>query len=102
MSLEIRQSQKEITLKFYSDVTKKLYDTEEALQKAEIAVDEKKNARETRAKEVEAAIKAAQDANKKAHDLLSQFCADYGSYHTSISNVSDSSLFDWLTDLFMF
>lgn len=82
-------------MKFYSEKTKKIYDTEEELNKAELAVDKKKVARETRAKEVEKAIKEAEAASEKAHKLLADFCKDYGAYHTSISNVKDFDPFDW-------
>jgi len=89
-------------MKYYSDVTKKIYETEDELTKAELAVDEKKSQREARAKEVETAINEAKEANKKAYDCLSAFCHDYGAYHTSISNVDNFDPFHLFSNFFMF
>ena len=90
-------------MKFYSEVTKKLYDTEADLNDAESAIKKaecEKKARETklkneraaRAKVVDAAFedyrKAKEIAKKKysdANDLLDAFVKDYGTYHVSIS-----------------
>ena len=90
-------------MKFYSEVTKKLYDTEADLNDAEGAIkkaeSEKKareaklkNERAARAKIVDAAFedyrKAKEIAKKKysdANDLLDAFVKDYGTYHVSIS-----------------
>lgn len=86
-------------MKYWSDITNKVYDTQADLEKAEAEVTNKKNQREVRAKEVESAIAEAQESAKKAHDLLVSFCEDYGSYHTSISNPEDLNIlnvFDWL------
>lgn len=87
-------------MKYYSDVTQKVYETTEELEKAELAVSDKKKAREARAKEVEEAIDAARDANEHARDLLTQFCKDYGSFHTSIKDPEGIDPFSWFTDLF--
>jgi len=81
-------------MKFYSEITKKLYDTEKELVKAEneikvkeIAAREaeikKKAERKSRAKEVEEALKAANDAQSKAIQLLKEFTRDYGYFHIS-------------------
>ena len=90
-------------MKFYSEVTKKLYDTEAELNDAESAIKKaecEKKARETklkneraaRAKVVDAAfedyLKAKETAKKKYSDanaLLDAFVKDYGTYHISIS-----------------
>ena len=90
-------------MKFYSEVTKKLYDTEADLNDAESAIKKaeyEKKARETklkneraaRAKVVDAAFedyrKAKEIAKKKyadANALLDAFVKDYGTYHVSIS-----------------
>lgn len=84
-------------MKYFSDVTNKVYDSVEALEaeekkiadekaEKEKALAEKKANREARAKEVEAALKAAIDAQKNANEKLTAFCADYGTFHTSIEN----------------
>lgn len=90
-------------MKFYSEITKKLYDTEADLNDAENAIKKaecEKKARETklkneraaRAKVVDAAFedyrKAKEIAKKKysnANALLDAFVKDYGNYHVSIS-----------------
>ena len=90
-------------MKFYSEVTKKLYDTEAELNDAETVIKKaecEKKARETklkneraaRAKVVDAAFedyrKAKEIAKKKYSDanaLLDAFVKDYGTYHVSIS-----------------
>lgn len=87
-------------MKYYSETLKKVYDTPEELEKAELAVSDKKKAREARAKEVEEAITAAHEANEHARDLLTKFCKDYGSFHTSIKDPVSFDPFSWFTDLF--
>ena len=86
-------------MKYISDVTGKVYETVEALEKDEAkvtaekeakekALAEKKAQRESRAKEVETAIKEALDAQEHATNLLQSFCKDYGTFHTSIKNAN--------------
>ena len=85
-------------MKYYSDKTNKLYDSEKSLLKAEkdfavkeAAEKEKRERRATRAKEVE-------DAYRHAEDLLEVFIDDYGSFHTSVNK--PISVFDILDRLF--
>lgn len=80
-------------MKFYSEATKKLYDSEEDLKKAESKLvelqkkeEEKKQARATRAKEVEEAFKSASDAYSNAYKLLKEFTQDYGSFHMTLND----------------
>ena len=81
-------------MKYYSTELKKLFDTEAALLSAEAAAKKlelekaeaekiKKAKRAERAKEVDAALKAATEARNKALKLLNEFTKDYGYYHTS-------------------
>lgn len=79
-------------MKYYSELTKKVYDTEELLVTAENelkdkqALEEKKNAqRAVRAKEVEQAYKHCVEARKTYEKLLSDFCKDYKYFHTTIN-----------------
>lgn len=83
-------------MKYYSEMLNKLFDTQAALceaekakKDAEVAKEkaerEKKAARAARAKEVEEALKAANDAQAKAVKLLKAFTKDYGYYHASYS-----------------
>lgn len=83
-------------MKFFSEVTKKLYDSEKALIAAESEVKKleeekiakekaKKEERAKRAKEVEEALKVANKAQEKAIALLKDFTKDYGYFHMSYS-----------------
>lgn len=93
-------------MKFYSEQTKKLYDTKDELTKAEAELATKKEAemakkaeRTAAAKEVEDALKKARDAQKEADKKLADFCKKYGSFHTTVNEVIPSAfdtLFDWL------
>lgn len=86
---------KELTnMKYYSQITKKLYDSVTDLTLAENKIKEaetkkleaekiKKAERATRAKEVEAALKASKEASAKANKLLKDFTNDYGYFHMS-------------------
>lgn len=91
-------------MKFYSELTKKLYDTQEDLREAEVALTKSKADRAERAKEVEKALKEANEANKKANKLLQEFVKDYGSFKTTIKdeNVDANSMFWDVFDKFLF
>lgn len=98
-------------MKYYSDVTRKLYETAEELNKAETAVVkaeqerkaalEKKQAeqaklkeqRAARAQEVTEAIRVRDEAQKKVNELVNNFVKDYGSYHYTWSS-------DFIDDVF--
>lgn len=93
-------------MKYYSEVTKKVYGS---IKDLDIAEDEynkqlkaeeiKKKERESKAKRVEEAFKKARDAQKEANTLLSDFIEEYGSYHTTLKDNSImpyDSLFDML------
>ena len=98
-------------MKYYSEDLKRLFDNEDELTKAEaeakkvaLAKETKekqlREERATRAKEVEDALKAARDAEKKANKLMNNFVQDYGSFHTTIKDVFDP--FDWFWNKFIF
>lgn len=104
-------------MKFYSEVTKRLYDSQDELTKDERkvataeaekkAVEAKKSAeRAARAKEVEDAYKAEVEAHAKYIKLRNQFVDDYGSFHMSYTTStpevevrSPYTLFDTLFNL---
>lgn len=106
-------------MKFYSEITKQLYDDEKALAKAEQEVADKKAAeekarkeaeakkaslkadREKRAKEVEDAFKVASGAQENASKLLNAFVKDYGSFHMTMKDAMPS-LFSNYRNLFDF
>lgn len=96
-------------MKYYSEKLNYLYDTEEALKKAEA----EKEAKEREAKQkseklsaerkaaaqiVDQKRKAAWDAYKEYHDSLSDFCSKYNSYHYSLKS-DDLKDSDWYTYL---
>lgn len=89
-------------MKYYSDLTKKLYDTEKDLQKAEIELTKSKADRAEKAKEVTEAIKAANEATKKANKMLSDFVKEYGSFKTTLTDddVDANSVRDSFWDVF--
>lgn len=83
-------------MKFYSEFLNKLYNSEEELIKAETTAKEaeekrleaekiKKATRVTKAKEVEKALKEANEAQNKAIKMLKDFTNEYGYFHTSFS-----------------
>ncbi len=83
-------------MKFYSEITKNLYDSEKELVQAEAEATKAKNARAEKAKEVTELLKAANEASKKANQALSDFVKEYGSFKTTIKDVdvTPHSLFD--------
>lgn len=89
--------------RFYSDITKKLYDSMEELNEAEATeqkrreeaeAKQKKRAdeRKSRAQEIDDLQKAYVGARKAYTEALEKFCKDYGTFHTS---VSADNLFDF-------
>ena len=90
-------------MKYYSELTKTLYDTKEDLIKAETELTKTKAQRADRAKEVTEALKAANVATKKANELLSAFVKDYGSFKTTIKDADVSPESFWsVLDNFLF
>ena len=80
-------------MKYFSEITKKTYDTVEDLEVAEKAVAEKSNARAAAAAKVEAAYKKLVEARKEFEDVLTKFCKEYGTYHKSFTGKD----LDWLS-----
>ena len=86
-------------MKFYSEITKKLYDSKDELVKAEVAATKAKSDREVKAKEVTELLKAANEATKKANDALREFIKEYGSFKTTIKS-EDTGVRSDFWDLF--
>ena len=86
-------------MKFYSEVTKKLYDNQEELEKAELEIVDKTNARKKDAELVDKAFAAVKEAQDNYYKVLSEFCKKYGAYHKTIKDddLKDFSLNDWKT-----
>lgn len=81
-------------MKYYSEVTKKIYNSVKELEKVEKEIEEKDNARKTDAARVEEAAKKLAAARKEYSEALSSFCSKHGPYHTTIkSDDSDESAF---------
>ena len=90
-------------MKYYSEVTKKMYDIVKDLEKAEREIKDKNDECKTAAAAVEKAYDEFVDVCKKASDevaaarkryskVLNDFCSKYGAYHQSIKSTdSDPS-----------
>lgn len=94
-------------MKFVSELTNKIYDSVDELEKAEAEVKAEQNrkeklkeARAERAKEVEEAFKAVNEAQKHANELLTAFCKDYGAWHKTYHDVDEVPLFNSVFDFF--
>lgn len=91
-------------MKFYSELTKSFYETEDACIQAEdkfnkelVKKEEKEKAlkaeRKQRAEEINTAYKAVKEAEKHYCKLRDQFVKDYGSFHMTFTD-TDSFFFD--------
>lgn len=98
-------------MKYFSDVTKRFYETEQACIDAEVEVQKAQEAaqaerqkkietRKQRADEVEAARRKYLEARKTYNEVLTQFCRDYGAYHCSIKDNQKENITDYLDALF--
>lgn len=82
-------------MKYYSEKTDEIYETEKELKAAEKAFDEaekekeaKKSKRAEDAKKVEDLYKEAYEAYKVANEAMQDFIREHGSFHTSITGSS--------------
>ena len=111
-------------MKYFSEVTKKYYDTEKACLEDEFKVKEAQNLekirkerelaqakekqeklaaeRKARAAEVEEARKAADTARAKYAELLEAFCRDYHTFHLSLTGEDAKKAIPTLFDFFPF
>lgn len=79
-------------MKYWSEVLRKPYDTEEELVVAEREYDERMEAVKRKEEEREARKKAVDDAFEAAYKLQREFLHDYGRYSYS----SNNGVFDFL------
>lgn len=93
-----------IKTKFYSELTKKLYDTQEEAEKEEKALEaknrlelKKKEEKTARAKEIEEAYKKCVEANQQYVKLKNAFIKDYGSFHMTYTDKTPKVLEDPFT-----
>ena len=100
-------------MKYYSENTRKFYDSEQECAQAEIEYNKKlaaekakkeelSNARKMRANEVEEAYKAVLEAQKAYREKLNAFVKDYGSFHMTLKTGEDNpfNLFESFFDRF--
>jgi len=98
-------------MKYYSELTKKIYETKEELEKDELALTLKKEEEEKAltqkkqdAKEVEDAYKQYIEARKKAYKDIdkaekeyltkrNEFVKKYGSFHMTYKDTDDADMF---------
>ena len=91
-------------MKYYSDLTHKLYETAEALEAEELKIhhaeEEKRKAKEEaerKAKEVKenraAAAKEVEEAYKAYMKKLNDFCEKYGAFHMTLKGDDIGSFF---------
>lgn len=88
-------------MRYWSDKTRKFYESEKECVEAEEALDkqlaeaeakrkELAEQRKVRAKEVEDAYNALIAARKQYNKLLNDFCKDFGSYHATFTSGDDA------------
>lgn len=73
-------------MKYYSDVTKKLYESVDELKKAESEIVDKAAARKRDADKVEKAYNAYIEARKEYEKVLTEFCNKHGAYHKTYTS----------------
>ena len=94
-------------MKYYSEITKNMYDSVDELKNAEEALASKTTERKKDAAEVEKAYNALLDARKNYNEILTKFCEKHGAYHRTIRSTdvdadatnswdSIAHLLDWL------
>lgn len=100
-------------MKFYSDYTKKLYDSVAECEKAENAAKlaaQKKEAEENKkaterkadAAKVEKAMKNVIEARKEYEKELVEFCKKWGAYHKSVKVGNEDKTIESLIDMVNF
>ena len=84
-------------MKYYSELTKKFYDTEDDCKAAENTELKKNSERKVDAEAVEKAYEAYKTAGDEYHKVLTDFCKKHGPYHKTytLNNVKDG-LADWI------
>ena len=73
-------------MKYYSDVTKRLYDSVTDLKNAEAEITDKAAARKKDAEKVEKAYNAYIEARKEYEKTLADFCNKHGAYHKTYTS----------------
>lgn len=107
-------------MKFYSELTKKVYDSPEEVDAAEAKLKEEQEAakkaaeeakakrealaaeKESRAKEIENAYKDIIAAQKKYYELKNKFIKDYGHFWMNYRDEDGNTFIEVFKDLFNF
>ena len=98
-------------MKYYSELTRRNYDTEQECIDAEKEINELKLVRKERAEEITDAIKEAEEALKVYHEkcdvvseLRNKFIKDYGSFNMSYKTIAPTNrprdIFEFIESLF--
>ena len=95
-------------MKFFSEQTKRVYDSVEELEAAELEANKARDERKEAAEKVKAAADAVSDAYTAYQNacvehrkVLTEFCQKYGSYKTTVKS-NDIKTLDPLFDLLNF
>lgn len=80
-------------MKYYSEITKKMYNSVKELEQAEKEISDKNNARKEDAAKVEKAYKDWVAARENYSKVLSDFCAKHGPYHQTLK--ADDTINSW-------
>ena len=86
-------------MKFYSEITKKMYDTVKDLEKAEKETKDKNDERKAAAAAVDKAYNDLVAAREKYSKVLNDFCSKYGAYHRSIKSTDSDASWKSLSSL---
>jgi hypothetical protein len=86
-------------MKYFSEVTGKVYDTVNELKEAETEVTNKINARKIDAEKVDAAYKACVGARVAYEKALSDFCKKHGAYHKTFKAEDTKEEWDSLSKM---
>lgn len=89
-------------MKYFSESLNKVFDTVEALNKAEAELEAQNQEKKRKAEERAARAKEVEEAYAVYKKTLAEFCKDYGAYHTTYTptDFKYGSLIDALCDLF--
>lgn len=86
-------------MKYYSEITKKIYDSVNDLKEAEAEIQNKANARKKDAELVEKAFNDYRAARANYEKTLKDFCDKHGAYHKTIKSDDTDSEIGSLRDL---
>lgn len=86
-------------MKYYSEITKKMYDSVRELEKAEKEANDRDDARKEDAMKVERAEKALIEARENYSKVLNEFCVKHGPYHKTVDREEAARTWSNLSNL---